>query len=98
MVKWIVAYERFALVAHVNGVSVVDTCIIRLCGRAHCCQMWHYHAAKAHLDICCEIAGQATLADRGHFLGQVYDEVCRKVWHEQAIRGMAVCLIFLCVA
>lgn len=46
-----------------------------------------FAATVAHKDICLQVAARAQLKHRRHFLGVLYDEVCRKEWSELAYGG-----------
>ena len=45
------------------------------------------HAVWAHKEICMKVGIRAQISGRRAFLGQIYDELCRRRWAERAYSG-----------
>ena len=95
MVRWIAAYQNFALAAAAAATEVRFTQSlfhVKFKTQAFLAwQVWPYTAAMAHLRICMEIATSSVSENRRHVLAQIYDELCRREWSERALRGRKCC-------
>ena len=49
--------------------------------------VWQYPSAMAHMRECLHIAVTASSEGKRFPLAIMYDEICRKHWHEIATRG-----------
>ena len=89
MVRWVAAFQAYALAAEAAEVRFRRTSSIRIVSfESISLQVWSYTAAMAHLRICLEIAAKAASEEKRYSLAIIYDELCRKEWHQKANRGI----------
>jgi hypothetical protein len=87
MVRWMVAFQSYALAAEATEVCQLCTHIHLIVQPSAAAQVWTYTAAMAHLSNCLEIAAGAAGESKRYSLAIIYDEMCRREWNQKASRG-----------
>ncbi len=87
MVRWITAFQSYALAAEAAEARYRTSWAFASVRCALCLQVWRYASAMAHLNVCLEIAAGAAAEKKRYSLAILYDELCRKEWNVKASRG-----------
>ena len=89
MIRWIAAFQFYALAAEAAEVGskhwlrFLNSIITYVSW-----QVWHFSAAMAPLRTCLEIAAGAGAEGKRYSVAIIYDEICRREWHQRAQRGI----------